>query len=452
MESVSGFACLRVDHFAAAAVERGEPALRERPLAVVTGASPAAHVLEANPPAREAGVRPGMTEAEARARCPALVSRPCAAEALAAARHALLDVALAVSPRIEDTAPGLTSIDIAGLERLFGGPDAIGRRLCALARAVGLPARVGVASSRTLARLAAMLSPERVTVVPPGREREVLARAPLAVLELPPELAATLARWGVSTLGELAALPRSGLAMRLGAAGLHAHDLASGKDREPFNVYTPPPYWEEAQGVEWEIESLGALAVILRGVLERLSARLRAAHVCADAVDLHLQLASGGSEARTIRLASPTCEAEPMLTLVRLELEARSPGAPVTGVAVRVHPVPHRPGQGGLWQPPAPALRDLAVVLTRLTALVGIGNVGSPRAVDTHRPDAFTLVPFAPPREADAPSHRPWWAARVLSRGRAALASPPPPGVGSPGSPMGSPPRRHPPGIGLRCP
>lgn len=426
LERVSGFACLWVPHFSAAAVERAEPGLRERPLAIVSGASPPAHVLEANQPARADGVRPGMTEAEARARCPGLVSRPCATEVLAAARHALLDAALAVSPRVEDSAPGLVSIDIAGLARLIGPPDAIARRLLALARAAGLPARVGVATSRTLARIAAALAPERVRVIPPGGEREVLARAPLAVLELPQELAATLARWGVSTLGELAALPRAGLATRLGAAGLRAHDLASGSDVEPFRAYTPPPYWEEARGLEWEIDSLGPLAEILESALERLCARLRAAHLSADAVDLHLQLAAGGSEARTIRLASPTCEAAPILVLLRLAIEARSPEGPVTGVAVRAHPVPHRTGQGGLWQPPVPALRDLAVVLTRLTALVGVDNVGSPRVSDTHRPDAFTLEPFSPPREAeaDAPARYRERAGPVAGVSHARLATP----------------------------
>jgi len=226
------------------------------------------------------------------------------------------------------------------------------------------------------------------------------------VLDLAPELAATLARWGISMLGELAELPREGLATRLGAAGLRAHDIAWGRDHEPFEVYVPPPYWEEAQGFEWEIESLGALGVVLQGVLERLCARLRAAHVCADTIDLHLQLASGECAARTVQLASPTWEAEPILMLARLEVEARPPEAPVTGVAVRVHPVPHRPGQGGLWQPSAPTLRDLAVVLTRLTALVGLEGVGSPRPLDTHRPDAFTLVPFDVPGVADTPARR----------------------------------------------
>ncbi len=51
-----------------------EPTLAERPLAVVRGAPPVTRVVEANAAAREAGVAPGMTESEARARCPHLVS------------------------------------------------------------------------------------------------------------------------------------------------------------------------------------------------------------------------------------------------------------------------------------------------------------------------------------------------------------------------------------------
>jgi len=52
-------ACVWVDAFVAAAAERAEPALREHPLAVVTGAAPAIRVVEVNAPARERGIRPG---------------------------------------------------------------------------------------------------------------------------------------------------------------------------------------------------------------------------------------------------------------------------------------------------------------------------------------------------------------------------------------------------------
>src|SRR5207245_6750795 len=97
--------------------------------------------LEANAAAREQGARPGMTETEARAPCPMLLTRPWVEEYVASARHALLEAALAVSTRIEDGGAGLVYIDTVGLERLIGDPAAIGRRLLHQVRASGLGPR-----------------------------------------------------------------------------------------------------------------------------------------------------------------------------------------------------------------------------------------------------------------------------------------------------------------------
>ncbi len=333
-------ACVRVPYFAAAAVERGEPALAEGPLAIVTGAPPATRVVEANGAARERGVEPGLTDAEARARCPDLVRRPLGDEVVASARHALLEACLGVSPRV----------------------------------------RVGA----------------RVNVVPPDGERAALGPVALAELELPDELAQTLARWGLLTLGELAALPRAGLAARLGAPGLAAHDLACGRDREPFRAWAPPPFWEEAQGLEWELDSLPALAAVLERVLARLAARFESARLWADALDVRLTLASGGHHARVVTLAAPMGEVRPMLTLLVLDLEAHPPRPPVVGVSVSARVVPRRAVAAGLWERSVPTVRDLAAVLTRLAGLVGPAGVGAAVLDDSHRPDAHTLAPFDP--------------------------------------------------------
>jgi len=398
---MSAFACVVVPYFLAAAVERVEPGLRERPLIVVTGTAPATRVVEVNAPARVLGVYPPMTEAEARARCPELTSRTCADEVAAAACHALLDAALAVSPRIEDAGPGVVHVDASGLEKLIGDATAVGRRLVREARAVGFTVTVGLAESRAAARVAARLG-RAVTVIDAGREREMLAGASVALLELDAETAATLARWGVRTLGELAALPRDGLVARLGATGLRLHDLACGLDREPFHAYTPPPFYQEAQGVDWEIDTLDALAAMLTPVLERLCARLAAGHLAADVLDVDLRLVSGEHHQRRVPLAHPLGDARAMWTLVRLDLEAHPPTAAVVGVAVTAQPVRVVAGQGGLWQPTMPAIRDLATVLTRLAALVGPASVGAPQLVDSHRPDAVTLTRFDPGAVAGA--------------------------------------------------
>jgi len=392
---MSRFACVRVPHFIAVAVERSEPALSERPLAIVAGAPPATRVVEANWAARERGVLPGLTDAEARARCLGLVRRPLCDEVTASARHALLEACLGVSPRVEDAGAGLVHVDIAGLGRLIGPDAAVGERLLRAARAVGLEARVGIAVSRAAARVAARIG-ARVNVVPPGGERAVLGPAALAELELPEELAQTFARWGLTTLGELAALPRAGVAARLGAPGLAAHDLACGQDREPFRAWAPPPFWEEAQGLEWEIDSLGALEAVLGGVLTRLAARLEAARLWADALDVRLELASGGHHTRAVVLAAPMGEVRPMLTLLVLDLEAHPPPAPVVGVSVSARVVPRRAVAAGLWERSVPTVRDLAAVLGRLAALVGRARVGAAVLGDSHRPDAHTLAPFDP--------------------------------------------------------
>jgi protein ImuB len=390
---MTAFACLVVPCFAAAAVERTEPALRERPLAVITGASPAARVVEANAVARAAGVMPRLTETEARARRPDLVARALPDEVRTAARHALLDAALAVSPRVEDAGEGVVDVDTTGLERLVGDATAVGRRLVREARAVGFVATVGLAQSRAAAGVAARLGPT-ITVVKPGHERETLAHAPLALLDPDPVAAATLARWGVRTLGELAALPRDGLSARLGATGIRLHDRACGIDREPFRPYAPPAFYQETQALEWEIDTLGAFAPVLDMVLERLSVRLGAGHLAADVLDVDLRLASGERHHRRVRLAHPSLDAKAMRLLILLDLEAHAPAAAVTSVTITAHPVRTVPGQGGLWQPTMPAIRELAAVLTRLASLVGPGAVGSPVLLDSHRPDAVAMARF----------------------------------------------------------
>jgi protein ImuB len=394
VDDMTAVACVWVQAFAAAAAERAEPALREHPMAVVTDTAPATRVVEANEAARERGVRGGIAEAEAVARCPDLIRRPTSAACLDAARRALLDACYGVSPRLEDVAPGLVHVDVTGLGRLVGDGAAVAERLRRAARAVGLPARVGVAGTRAAARIAARAG---LGVLAPGTEAEALASVSVTALEWRQDLAETLARWGVDTLGELAALPRPALAARLGAAGLTAHDLARGvEDPRPWTSWAPPPFWEEAQELDWEIHALGPLMSVLSRVVERLTARLSAAYLVAEALELRLALAGGGHHARTLALACPMDAPRPLLMLLEHELDARPPQGPVRAVAVQASAIPRRAVGGILGHTAPPAERDLATVLARLATLVGADAVGAVALADSHRPDAFVAAPLEP--------------------------------------------------------
>jgi protein ImuB len=384
-----------VPSFSAVALVRSEPELRDHPVAVVRGAPPARVIVDATAEAKAAGIEAEMPEAQARARCLDLITRPVSEERDRLAHTAMLATVLGTSPRVEDGGPGVVYVDLEGLGRLFGDEAAIGARLWHHARGIGLPACVGIAGSRASARAAARLG-RPVTRIAPGGEAAALGKAPLRMLEPPADLHARLLRWGVRTIGDLAALPRTGLGKRLGEVGLRLQDLARGIDSAPFQLYTLPPLYQEAQGLEWEITSLVDLEPVMRGLLDRLVARLGLSHLAADRLTIGLGLASGAREEWTLALAHPLDDARTMLALLRLELERHPVSSAIVHVAVEAHPVRVHADQGGLGRPPGPGARDLTAVLARLSALVGPTSLGSPALVDSHRPGVFQLVPFDP--------------------------------------------------------
>src|SRR3954452_2024410 len=181
-------ACLLLPLFPLAARLRSEPELVREALVVVTGNGNAARVVAAPRLARAAGVRPGLTLPQARALCPKLVARPRDGDCERAAQEALLEVAEGFSPRVEDAGEGFAYLDADGIERHYpvASPELeMGRLLMNAAEAAGMPARVGIASSKLVARVASGL-PHPPVVVPAGEEAPFLA--PLPLQRLSPEV------------------------------------------------------------------------------------------------------------------------------------------------------------------------------------------------------------------------------------------------------------------------
>ena len=451
-------ACLVVSLFPLAARLRSEPELGREALVIVEGNGPAARVVAASRLARRAGVRPGLTLPQARALIPKLVARPRDAECERAAREALLEVAERFSPRLEDAGEGVAYLDVDGIDRRFGpagsalrgkpsgksppparpggrkppgeraaepgspSPElSLGRALIAAAEAACLPAKVGIASSKLAARLAAGL-PESPAIVAAGEEAAFLAPLPLArlspVLEAPEisgapgaagaagspgilEIAATLGRWGIQTIGELARLPAARVTSRLGNAGRELHATARGIDPRPLMPRQPPPAFHEGTDLEWPLVALEPFLFVGRAALERLCGRLEANGLACARLELALRLEPEGHQLRTIDLPAPTRDVKTLLTLLRLDLEARPPGAAVAGFTLAAHPDRPREAQLSLYGPAALSPDKLAATLARLFALLGPGRVGSPRPVDGHRPERLALVEYAPPPPLD---------------------------------------------------
>ncbi|HYU34550.1 MAG TPA: DNA polymerase Y family protein [Thermoanaerobaculia bacterium] len=392
-------ACVSLPLFPLAARLRSEPELSREALVVVEGNGNAARVVAGNRLARSAGIKAGLTLPQARALCPKLVARSRDEECERAAQEALLEVAERFSPRVEDTGEGTAFLDVNGIEHHFKGDSPeldLGRSLIAAAEAEGLPARLGIASSKLAARIAAGL-PDSPVVVPPGQEAEILAPLPLARLSPEVEIAETLERWGVRSIGDFAKLPQSRVASRLGKSGRDLHATARGIDPRPIIPREPPPTFNEGMNLEWPLLSLEPFLFVGRAALERLCQRLEACGLACVRLELGLRLEPDGHQTRSLDLPAPTRDVKTLLTLVRLDLEARPPGAPVVGFTFTAHPDRPREAQLSLYGPAALSPDKLATTLARLFALLGPGRVGSPRLVDGHRPERFALVEFTPP-------------------------------------------------------
>ena len=311
------------------------------------------------------------------------------------ARPALLRVALAHSPRVEDAGAGRVYLDASGLEGLFGDEPRLAARLRDAAAAVGVEIRVGIAESRIAALAAARLGPG-VMIVEPGGDAAYLAPAPLSLLDLPEETATRLSRWGLRTLGELAALPTAGLFERLGGDGVRLQRLARGEDPRPLVSWRAEPLFEESTECEWGLETLEAVGERLRELAARVCARLGAAGLAADGFEWSCRLGDGRVHEGALTPATPMTDAESVGGLLRLALEARPPRGVVLALTFRARPVRVAPAQESLTDRSRPAPRLLTATLNRLVALVGADAIGAPALLDTHRPDAIALATYHP--------------------------------------------------------
>ncbi|MCG8459957.1 MAG: hypothetical protein MI919_27055, partial [Holophagales bacterium] len=350
--------------------------------------------------ARRAGVRAGFTLSQARARLPKLIARARDEECERAAAEALLDVAESFSPRVEHGGGGAVYLDAEGLDRHYPGDEPeleLGRELGrAMEARASLPVRVGVASSKLAACLAARRSsgPE---VIPPGGAPAFLAPMPLDRVTPQASTLATLEQWGIHSLGELASLPEAEVVSRLGEAGRELQAIARGEDPRPLVPRTPPPTFREGMELEWPLVSLEPFLFLARAALERLTVRMASQALACRRLELDLGLEPDGHHGRAIELPAPTRDVKTLLELMRLDLEAHPPGAPVVSYRFTAHPDRPRHAQLSLFGPEALSPERLATSLARLFALLGPGRVGSPRPVDGHRPEAYHLEPYAPP-------------------------------------------------------
>ncbi len=184
-------------------------------------------VAAANGPARETGVRVGMTRRAAEAVCPSGISLERDPEYETRSFESVVGAVEDLVPQVEVVEPGLVFVPVDGAVRYYGGEQAVVDRVVTVVNRLAEGTRFGVAGGPFAAYWAARLA-DPISIV--TDDQAFLSELDVSVLDTD-ELVATFKWLGVTTLGRLAALPRAAVVSRFGSAGLEAHRLASGEDR-----------------------------------------------------------------------------------------------------------------------------------------------------------------------------------------------------------------------------
>jgi nucleotidyltransferase/DNA polymerase involved in DNA repair len=224
--------------------------LRERPelagTPVIVGPPPTAGptrgvVLSASYEARAFGVHSAQPAAQAARLCPTAVWIPPDFAKYGRIAEEVRTLLRRFSP---DVLP--LSIDEAAVRLELPTVEearATATRVQAALRAeLGLPASVGIATTRAVAKIATdRAKPAGILAVDAGSEREFLAPLPVrAIPGVGPKTEELLRSAGVSTIGELAARRPADLAAALGSLGRELIALARGEGKDPVDEATGP--------------------------------------------------------------------------------------------------------------------------------------------------------------------------------------------------------------------
>lgn len=390
------FAVVHLPKFPLQAALRHEPELWLQPVALVDPARTTPAVVELTDAARAQGVTAGLTPTQAIGRCRNVLIRRRAPAVEQSATEVLLQCAFCFSPNIEATAPGGCTLDLRGLTALMpSSPERTARwvtELRGVLATAGLRARIGIATTPGLALLAARWGTGLV-IVDENDPQPFIAALPVAALEPSTDVTNILERWGVNTVGEFLALGQEALVERLGLEALALCAAASANHSRPLRLARPSEVLLESFEFDPPVETLEPLLFILRRFVDQLSPRLALQGRAAEALTLRLRQESGVAIERVLRVPRPTAEADILFRMLRTHLETLRTQSAIASVALEAASCPREQKQLGLFET---ALRDpqrFQETLARLAALLGADRVGTPVLEDSHRPDAFALVP-----------------------------------------------------------
>src|SRR5437763_11063901 len=145
------------------------------------------------------------------------------------------------------------------------------------------------------------------------------------------KILAILHKWGIHTIGQLAALDKEQLGTRLGPEAIRMWERANGRSDRVLKLIRPPESFQESFEFEHEIETTEPLLFMLRRFLEQLAVRLAAIYLVAKELTLRITfansrqdepaLAGKQSYERVFKIPQPTNDVDLLFRMLQTHLE-----------------------------------------------------------------------------------------------------------------------------------
>ena len=315
------------------------PADAARPFAVTTGGH-YPHIVAANAAALDAAITSKQLVSASLVLAPGIVLRDRDLELERAALAGVATWATQFTPAVSLAPPDAVLAEIGSSLRLFGGLKRLAIELARGAHDLGYSTRLSLAPTPLAALLFARAECS-VTAIRKSMLNEALAPLPLAHLDVAPDALATLAAAGVTTFGQACALPRAGLARRIGTDFVATLDRARGLAPDPRAPFVPPPRYQGRLDLPAPAANVDALTFATNRLVHELAGWLAGRGL--GILEMSLTLAheryvgvKTGVPATIVRfaLAAPAREPSHLLAVLRERLARVTLPASVESIAL----------------------------------------------------------------------------------------------------------------------
>ena len=237
---------------------------------------------------------------------------------------------LGLTPLVEPLSIDEAFLDLSGTEKLHKSSPAesLARLALKIEREIGITVSIGLSHNKFLAKVASDLNkPRGFSVIGKAETLSFLADKPIRfVWGIGQKTSESLAKDGLTTLGQVQSMAERDLVTRYGKLGAHLWHLARGHDERIVDPESEAKSVSAETTFDVDIAEFDALAHELWPLCEKVSDRLKRAGLAGGNVHLKLKTAGFRIISRQMSLSAPTQLAETLFRCGRTMLEREATG------------------------------------------------------------------------------------------------------------------------------